>query len=256
MGLKKFLQKQGFIEDEDKNKAGNGQTNGQQESSSVPAPTYFPQTGAGSLLSSDTGDADPSFVAPLQTNKTQSSRVALDPSFVKFFEDELVKANLAGPDYFEFRLMLIKTQEKMAAKGGAAPEVVLQAVLMSFESQDIHPPKLIEAARRYKEILLQKKDDFIKGAENEKNNQLQKRQGALQEHDNNIRKIEQQLQQLDLQKRQLDEAMNKAKTQMEVDKTLGKEGIAKIERAEQLIALAHDYIQNSIDADIKRLQSA
>lgn len=254
MGLKKFLQKQGFIEDEDKGKAGSGQSSVQQETSTVPQPLYFPATDGGSSISSDNGGGDPSFVAPLQQPKSQ--KIGLDPSFVKFFEDELVKANLPGPDYFEFRQMLLKTQEKMASKGGAAPEVVLQAVLMSFDAQDIHPPKLIEAARRYKEILSQKKDDFIKGAETEKNNQLQKRQSALQANDDNIRKIEQQLQQLELQKRQLDEALNKAKTQMEVDKTLGKEGIAKIDRAEQLIALAHDYIQNSIDADIKRLQSA
>jgi len=255
MGLKKFLQKQGFIEDEDKNNAG-GRTDIEQKNNSVPEPVYFPPSDAGSSISSDTADGDPSFVAPLQQNKTQTGRVALDPSFVKFFEDELVKSNLPGPDYFEFRQMLLKTQEKMAAKGGAAPEVVLQAVLMSFEAQDIHPPKLIEAARRYKDILQQKKEDFIKGAENEKNNQLQKRQSAMQANDDNIRKIQQQLQQLELQKRQLDEALNKVKTQMEVDKTLGKEGIAKIEKAEQLIALAHDFIQNSIDADIKRLQSA
>ena len=49
--------------------------------------------------------------------------------------------------------------------------------------------------------------------------------------------------------------MNKEKTQMEVDKTLGKEGIEKIEKAERLISLAHDYIQSTIDTDIKRLQS-
>jgi hypothetical protein len=259
MGLKKFLQQQGFIEEEEKKGKAQGDKGGlATQSASMPPPMYFPPGSSsaetGSFVSSDTVATDPSFVTPLQQNK--NARVSLDPSFIKFFEDELVKANLAGPDYFEFRQMLLKTQEKMASKGGAAPEVVLQAVLMSFEAQDIHPPKLIDAARRYKDILRQKKDDFIKGAEAEKNNQLQKRQSALQAHDENIRKIQQQLQQLELQKRQLDEALNKAKTQMEVDKTLGKEGIEKIDRAEQLIALAHDYIQNSIEADIKRLQSA
>ena len=54
---------------------------------------------------------------------------------------------------------------------------------------------------------------------------------------------------------QLEAALNKEKTQMDVDKTLGKEGIDKIERAERLIATAHDYMQSNIDADIKRLES-
>ena len=104
---------------------------------------------------------------------------SLIPTFVKFFEDELGKANLPGPDYFEFRQLLVKTQQKMAAKGIAAPEVVLQAVLMSFEAQDISPAKLIEAASHYKDVIKQKNDDFLKGAAAEKNNQLQKRQSVL-----------------------------------------------------------------------------
>jgi hypothetical protein len=261
MGLKKFLQQQGFIEDDagDKEKVGGDKPGvGSQATSDVPPPMYFPlsssSTETGTLASSDSVTADPSFVTPLQQNA--KAKASLDPTFIRFFEDELVKANLAGPDYFEFRQMLLKTQQKMASKGGAAPEVVLQAVLMSFDAQGIQPPKLVDTARHYKETLKQKKDDFIKGAETEKNNQLQKRQNVLQAHSDNIRRIEQQLQQLDLQKKQLDEAMNKEKTQLEVDKTLGKEGIEKIERAEQLISLAHDYIQASIDSDIKRLQSA
>jgi hypothetical protein len=261
MGLKKFLQQQGFIEAEtgDQGKVRSDKPGvAPQTTSDVPQPVYFPLSSSspetGSLASSGTMPSDPSFVAPLQQNT--KGRASLDPTFIKFFEEEMVKANLPGPDYFEFRQMLLKTQQKMTSKGVAAPEVVLQAVLMSFEAQDIQSEKLIQAARHYKETLTEKKDDFIKGAEAEKNNQLQKRQNVLKAHDDNIRKIEQQLQQLELQKKQLDEAMSKEKTQMEVDKTLGKEGIEKIERAEQLISLAHDYIQTSIDADIKRLQSA
>ena len=76
----------------------------------------------------------------------------------------------------------------MAAKGMAAPEVVLQAVLMSFEAQEISTAKLIEAARHYKEVIKQKNDDFLKGASSEKNNQLQKRQNVLQSHNDNIKK--------------------------------------------------------------------
>src|SRR6266498_3828001 len=170
-------------------------------------------------------------------------------------EDKLVKANLPGADYFEFRQLLMKTQQKMASKGVVAPEVVLQTVIMSFDAQDISPAKLMEAARHYKDALKQKNDNFLKGAQTEKNNQLQKRQAALQLHEENIKKIQQQIQQLELQKQQLDDSLNKEKTQMDVDRTLGKEGIEKIERAERLISLAHNYIQSTIDTDIKRLQS-
>jgi len=143
----------------------------------------------------------------------------------------------------------------MAAKGIVAPEVVLQAVMTSFEAQDATPAKLVETAKQYQEILKQKNDDFLRGAATEKNNQLQKRQAALQTHGDNIKKLEQQLAQLEQQRRQLEEMMNKEKTQLDVDKSLGKEGIEKIEKAERLINQAHAFMQSSIDADIKRLQS-
>ena len=261
MGLKQFLKDKGFILDEHEDKIKNV-VDSSVKTQQIPAsnvPSFFPVTEFTSNLSTTNSDssttADPSFVAPLQQNVNEQKQEALDPSFVKFFEDELVKANLPGPDYFEFRQLLMKTQQKMASKGVVAPEVVLQTVIISFDAQDISPAKLMEAARHYKDALKQKNDNFLKGAQTEKNNQLQKRQAALQLHEENIKKIQQQIQQLELQKQQLDESLNKEKTQMDVDRTLGKEGIEKIERAERLISLAHNYIQSTIDTDIKRLQS-
>jgi hypothetical protein len=259
MGLKNFLKQQGFIEDGPAGSGNEHKNNPGVITQSVVdmPPVFFPLQSqvpvTGSQVAPVSEQSDPSFVTPLQQNT--GLRDQPDPSFVKFFEDELIKANVPGPDYFEFRQLLLKTQQKMAAKGVAAPEVVLQAVLMSFEAQEISPAKLIEAARHYKDVLKQKNDEFLKGAAAEKSNQLQKRQNVLQAHDENIRKIQQQLQQLELQKKQLDEAMNKEKTQQDVDKTLGKEGIEKIEKAERLISLTHDYMQSGIDTDIKRLQS-
>jgi len=258
MGLKNFLKQRGFIEAEPGDKIKNDSDNPETASqASEIAPTFFPLqptvTQAPEPASKNNVSTDPSFVAPLQQNTVETEH--LDPTFVKFFEDELVKANVPGPDYFEFRQLLTKTQQKMAAKGVAAPEVVLQAVLMSFEAQDLSPAKLIDAARHYKDVLKQKNDDFLKGAATEKNNQLQKRQNVLQTHNDNIKKLQQQIQQLELQKQQLEQSANREQTQMEVDKTLGKEGIEKIEKAERLITLAHNYIQSTIDTDIKRLQS-
>lgn len=254
MGLKSFLQQQGFIENGPDKK--NGKTGGDPapNTASVAQPVYFPvsQPAPGGRMA-DMG-REPSFVTPLQPSVTNANDHP-DASFIKFFEDELVKANLPGPDYFEFRQLLVKTQQKMAAKGMAAPEVVLQAVMTSFEAQDITPAKLVEAASHYKAVLKQKNDDFLKGAAAEKNNQLQKRQTVLQSHDDSIKKIQQQLQQLELQKQQLEDAMNKEKTQLDINKSLNREGIEKIEKAERLIAQAHVFMQSSIDMDIKRLQS-
>ncbi|HLK27033.1 MAG TPA: hypothetical protein VKT28_00525 [Puia sp.] len=257
MGLKDFLKQQGFIKDDDIKKDEPDDAFSQKTDV---APVIFPVQNSAATETGNTSQGEPSFVvAPSESITTNSTtnknEQAADPSFIKFFEDELAKANLPGPDYFEFRQLLIKTQQKMATKGVVAPEVVLQTVLMSFEAQDVPASKLIDAAKHYKEVIKQKRDDFLNGAANEKNNQLQKRQTVLQTHNENIQKIEQQLQQLAMQKQQLDAALNKEKTQMDVDKTLGQEGIQKIERAERLIGSAHDYMQSIIDNDIKRLQS-
>jgi hypothetical protein len=254
MGLKSFLKEQGFIEDGPADKKTPKAAAGQAQPAAGVAPVYFPVGAAGSGGRTADVAGEPSFVTPLQ-QAVNTINEQPDASFIKFFEDELVKANLPGPDYFEFRQLLMKTQQKMASKGVVAPEVVLQAVMMSFEAQDITTAKLVEAANHYKDVLKQKNDDFLKGAAAEKNNQLQKRQAVLQLHDDNIKKIQQQLQQLELQKQQLEDTMNKEKTQQDVDKSLGKEGIEKIEKAERLISQAHGFMQSSIDADIKRLQS-
>ncbi len=250
MGLKDFLKQQGFIAEspEDKKAAAD---NTRVAKPAVVEPMYFP-VNAGTAKNNTTGD--PSFVTPLQ-QVGAGMAAQPDATFVKYFEDELVKSNLPGPDYFEFRQQLIKTQQKMADKGVVAPEVVLQAVLTSFEAQDISSVKLVEAARHYKDLLKQKNEDFLKGATAEKNNQLQKRQAVLQGHEENIKKIQQQLQQLELQKKQLEESMSREKTQQDVNKTLGQEGIEKIEKASRLITQAHDYMQSAIDTDIKRLQT-
>src|SRR5258708_38098517 len=125
MGLKSFLKEQGFIADDPNQKVKESSTGSQQAAASV-TPTYFPVQGGGS---SSAQNSEPSFVAPLKQNFVASTGIQLDPTFIKFFEDEITKTNLPGPDYFEFRQMLIRTQQKMASKAMAAPEVILQAVL-------------------------------------------------------------------------------------------------------------------------------
>ncbi len=254
MGLKDFLKKQGFIQDETPDGVGKKVSTGPAPVAKSEPPVYFPISQNTDTTESASDEGDPSFVAPLQ--KSTSGRTDKpDPNFVRFFEDELVKANLEGPDYFEFRQQLIKMQQKMSAKGMAAADVILQAVITSFEAQGVSTDKLVEAAQHYKEVIKQKNDDFIKGAETEKNNQLQKRQNVLQSHTDNIQKIQQQIQQLESQKQQLNESLNKEKTQQEVNKTLGQEGIEKIEKAERLITIAYNYMKSTIDDDIKRLKS-
>jgi hypothetical protein len=260
MSLKSFLQEKGFIEKEPvKQEAGintgNEQSAAPQATPESVPPTYFPIHSQDNPL---TNTPRTSYIPPPETTRTTtapSSATKIDDAFIKFYEDELVKANLPGPDYFEFRKQMQTMHQKMANKG-ASDEVILQAVLTSFEAQNVPPSKLVEDARHYKEVLGNKKDDFLKGANAEKDKQLQNRQNALQTHQANLADMQNQLVQLQKQMEQLQNGIRKEQTQMEVDRTLGKEGIEKIEKAVSQITLAHDYMIAAIDKDIRQLQSS
>jgi peptidoglycan hydrolase CwlO-like protein len=241
MSLKTFLQEKGFIE---KDKAEDKKENVTSASTAQVAPTYFPiHDSATTGTSSST------------TNSITSTAEAIDPAFIKFFEDELARINLPGPDYFEFRRQMIAMHQKIGKKG-TSPEIILQAVLTSFEAMNVSNSNIVTTAKQYREALEKKKTDFLKGAGAEKDKQLKKRQDALQMHQDNLNQMQNQLLQLQNQMNQLQDMIKREQTQMEVDKTLGKEGIEKIERAEKQISMAYEFMVSSIESDIKQLQSA
>jgi hypothetical protein len=256
MSIKSFLQEKGFIEKEAESKGSvkeqKSQSVGPDLNQEQVEPTYFPLHGDIGNESSSSVSSQPATSA---SGTPSPGPERIDQAFVKFFEDELLRTNFPGPDYFEFRKQMLAMHEKIGKKG-TPPEVILQAVLTSFEAQSISSSKLIDTAKQYKQILSNKKNDFLKGAAVEKDNQYQKRQTALQNHQNNLNQMQGQLQQLQKQMSQLQDMIKKEQTQTEVDKTLGKEGIEKIEKAEKQISLAYDFMINAIDADINQLQSA
>jgi hypothetical protein len=258
MSLKKFLQQKGFIEKEEepekKEAEKNTASSGTQEQQQTIEPTYFP------LYSGETTETKPAAATGAQSPVTADSAAinntaeSVDPAFIKFFEDELTKTNFPGPDYFEFRKQMQAMYQKIGK--GTPPHVILQAVLTSFEAMNVPAARLLETAKQYKDVLEKKKLEFLNGAGAEKEKQLKKRQDALQAHQNNLKRMQEQLQQLKNQELQLMDMITKEQTQLEVNKTLGKESIEKIERAEKQIAMAHKYMITAIDADISQLNSS
>ena len=250
MSLKSFLQEKGYIERDAEKIA---EKKGNSTASQAVEPTYFPFLDP-DKNSGETASADAkSFEVPVTPVQNQTENI--DKAFIKFYEDELAKTNFPGPDYFEFRKQMTAMHQKIGNKG-TPPEVILQAVLTSFEAQNVSSAKLVEAAKQYKTILENKKDEFLKGAAAEKDKQLQKRQNALKAHQDNLSQMQSQLLQLQTQMKQLQDMVNREQTQMEVDRTLGREGIEKIERAEKQITLAYNYMVGTIDTDIEQLRSA
>jgi hypothetical protein len=266
MSLKKFLQQKGYIEKDEESEKKEAEkktgSSGNQDQQSI-APTYFPlysaetpETTSGTTQSkpaeSKPAESKPFVVADSAPVYNTSENI--DPAFIKFFEDELARSNFPGPDYFEFRKQMQSMYQKLGK--GTAPNVILQAVLTSFEAMNIPASRLLETAKQYKNILEKKKLEFLNGAAGEKEKQLKKRQDALQSHQNNLKQMQDQLLQLQNQEKQLQDMIKREQTQLEVNKTLGKEGIEKIERAEKQISLAHKYMITAIDADISQLNSS
>lgn len=258
MSLKKFLQQKGFIEKEEESekkevekKADSSGKQDQQHEQSI-EPTYFPLYGE-TTTEAKSGTTPASTPVVSASTPVGNTTENVDPAFIKFFEDELAKSNFPGPDYFEFRKQMQAMYQKIGK--GTPPNVILQAVLTSFEAMNVPASRLLETAKQYKDILAKKKVDFLNGAGAEKEKQLKKRQEALLAHQDNLKKMQDQLTQLKNQERQLMDLMTKEQTQLEVNKTLGKESIEKIERAEKQITMAHNYMNSAIDADISQLNA-
>ncbi|AEV97923.1 hypothetical protein A4D02_15240 [Niastella koreensis] len=257
MSLKKFLQQKGFIEKEEETEKSEGEkktsSSGKQDQpQQTIEPTYFPLYGAETpaTKSATTESSSPVAAESAAVNNTGDN---IDPAFIKFFEDEMAKSNFPGPDYFEFRKQMQAMYQKIGK--GTPPNVILQAVLTSFEAMNVPSSRLLETAKQYKDILEKKKIEFLSGAAGEKEKQLKKRQDALQSHQNNLKQMQEQLAQLQNQEKQLQDMIKREQTQLEVNKTLGKESIEKIERAEKQIAMAHNYMNTAIDTDISQLIS-
>lgn len=252
MSLKKFLQQKGFVEkdeESEKNEVEKKTGSSEKQDQQSIEPTYFPLYSAEKAETKAGATESKSFV--VSDNAVAEN---IDPAFIKFFEEELAKINFPGPDYFEFRKQMQAMYQKIGK--GTSPHVILQAVLTSFEAQNIPASRLLETAKQYKDFLEKKKIDFLNGAAAEKEKQLKKRQDALQTHEGKLKQMQDQLQQLQNQEKQLLDMIKREQTQQEINKTLGKDGIEKIERAEKQIFLAHNYMNAAIDADISQLHSA
>ena len=247
--FKEFLIKQGFIKEDGSAKPTEKAHSNGEETPQDMNPVYFPSSGASSTTPQ-----------PTTFNENAQAQIPnaypkLDPASIKFYEDALAKLNMPGPDYFEFRQQLMAMTKKMQGKAGSTPELIFQAVVISFDAQNVSTVKLTDTANSYKAALIQKRDEFLKGAEDERTNQLNKRQAAAQSHVNNIQDIKNKLVALEQQRKQLEDSLAKEQQQMEMDKTLGQDAIEKIERAKTQISMACDYMTSHIDADIRQLQS-
>lgn len=133
----------------------------------VPASRPVPNPAGSSGTTSPT-------VTPVQSaNATGSAVGAIDTKFVDHFAAVLGKANLQGPDYFEFREIL-----RNLSNLGLPEEKQFQAAWASFKAMAAvgDPAMLTTAANQYLAALGTDRDSFLKSVEMA----VQERVGGLQ----------------------------------------------------------------------------
>ncbi|MBO0939668.1 hypothetical protein J2I47_24185 [Fibrella sp. HMF5335] len=140
--------------------------NAQQSSppGATPRPGQMPPTPTGPPVSS---------YSPRTSGATAAGTGSIDTKFVDHFASVLSKANLQGPDYFEFREIL-----RNLSSLGLPEDKQFQAAWASFKAMagTADPQTLAVAANQYLTALTADRDAFLKSVETA----IQDRVGGLQ----------------------------------------------------------------------------
>src|ERR1041385_4439007 len=111
--------------------------------------------------------------------------------FEKYFDNLFDKANLPGPDYYEF----YKTMEMLEAHI-ADENARVSATFASLSIQGLTKQKLIDTANKYKDIIEQDHRNFDRALEDKMNSEVGARQSQLQTLNDKIAANSAKIQQL------------------------------------------------------------
>jgi hypothetical protein len=163
--------------------------------------------------------------------------------FEKYFDQLMDKANLPGPDYYEF----FKTMETLEAHIHDE-KARLSATFASLSIQGLTKDKLIETAGKYKEIMEKDKANFEKALGDKINAEVVKRNNDLQTHEKKIQANSELIQKL-------------TKEITEAQSLIGKLKGEIIEEENKLASNKNGYMMacaaviNKISSDIQKIQS-
>ncbi len=203
------------------------------EPADKPAPTNPPiSASAGSTASGPAGG-------------TPAVTSTVDPKFIDHFADVLAKANLPGPDYFEFRETL-----RSLAGLGLPEDKQMQAAWASFKAMSglSDPGVLRNAAAQYLTIIRQDRDAFMKTADAA----LSERAGALQAEEARLKAD------TDALTRQLADIQTKIKANTD---RLGQIGVelseqtGKIRQNRANFEAAYETVSSQIEADVEKINA-
>jgi hypothetical protein len=169
----------------------------------------------------------------------------VDPKFIEHFADVLAKANLPGPDYFEFRETL-----RSLANLGLPDDKQMQAAWASFKALSgvTDPGVLRNAAAQYLTVIRQDRDAFMKSADAA----LTERTGALQAEETRLKS------ETDALTRQLADIQARIQTNTARLAQIGTdtaEQTGKIRQNRANFEAAYETVSSQIMADVEKINA-
>ncbi len=183
-------------------------------------------------------------------NKPATAAVAATMSqadldkFEKHFTDLLEKANLPGPDYFEFWKMMETLETHVPDE-----KTRMAAVFATLSIQGLNKQKLLETAATYKEIVEKDRAEFDKAADDKALQEVQGRQIQLVNLEKTVAQHAETIKKLTAE-------ITAAQAQMEEVKTAITEHEQKIATGRQSYQLASDAMINKIATDLQKIQTS
>ncbi|KAA2245558.1 hypothetical protein F0L74_06275 [Chitinophaga agrisoli] len=171
------------------------------------------------------------------------SQADLD-KFEKHFTDLLEKANLPGPDYFEFWKMMETLEAHVPDE-----KTRMAAVFATLSIQGLTKPKLLETAAQYKQIVAQDRAEFDKAANDKAVQEVQGRQIQLVNLEKTVAQHAETI-------KKLTEEITAAQAQMKEVEAAITEHEQKIASGRQSYQLASDAMINKIETDLQKIQTS
>ncbi len=163
--------------------------------------------------------------------------------FEKYFENLFEKANMPGPDYFEF----YKTMEMLEAHI-ADEKARLSATFASLAIQGLTKKNLLETAAKYRSIIQQDKSNFENALDEKMKADIGQRQDQLKGMEQKIAANSEQIQNLTKEISDTQVLIGQIKTEVMEQEN-------KLTKNKNGYQVACQAVLNKIETDIQKIQT-
>jgi hypothetical protein len=163
--------------------------------------------------------------------------------FAKHFEKLFDQANLPGPDYYEFMKMMETLEVHIKDE-----KARLSATYASLTIQGLTKDKLLDTAKKYKEIINHDKSHFEKIANEKSEKEIGQKRKDVQNLEETIRKNSELIQKLTKEITESQQAMGNLKATIAEEEN-------KLAKNKQGYLLACDALMKQISEDIIKIQT-